>query len=91
MREVKSLDKLINNALEESNAFLEMYKSELNHYNKYLKHLENNKPLFFMKRRLVKYEQEKSDTIKNIVRCQEKINEELIIIDNLIKNQKNTK
>ncbi|MBR3660551.1 MAG: hypothetical protein IKN63_01430 [Bacilli bacterium] len=91
MREAKKIDKLINNALEESNDFLEIYKSELNHYKKHLNYLENNKPLFFMKRSLVKYEQEKTDTIKNITRCQDKINEELIIIENLIKNQKNTK
>jgi len=90
MREVKSLDILIDDALEESNSFLEIYKLELEHLEEHLKYLENHKPLSLMKKSLINYEREVCDTTKKIERCHDKINEELTLIDNLIKN-KNTR
>ena len=85
-RDFKHINLLINEAIEESNAFIEIYELELKYYKKHLRYLDENKPLQFMKRKYKAYLDNREETLNNINNCNLKIQEELKIIDELIKS-----
>ena len=89
MKKNKNIELLINNGIEESKEFLEMYKEQLKKYKSDLKFLEENKPIFFLKKKILKREEQKNELIKRIKMYEDKIKEEENILSLMINNLRN--
>ncbi len=80
----KDINILMNQALKESNEYLEMYELELKKYTNNLQEIENNK-LLYLKEDFSKYEVKKREILCNIKKYKERIEEEKRIIESLKK------
>lgn len=60
--------------------YLELLFLELKYYNKKLNILDQNKPLNFQKRKLLKYQHERKEIIDMIEKCNNKINKLMLNI-----------
>lgn len=89
MKKNKNMELLINNGIEESKEFLEMYKEQLKKYKSDLEFLEENKTFFFLKKKKVKREEQKNELIKRIKMCEDKIKDEERILSLMINNLRN--
>ncbi|MBQ8892075.1 MAG: hypothetical protein IJ068_04345 [Bacilli bacterium] len=89
LKEEKDLNFLIDEALEESKIYLDMYKDKLKHYQDDLKKLEENKDEFIDKNSLFKYESKKHDYLKAIEKYKIEIKNEKDSIDRLLNNKQN--
>lgn len=79
----KDMNILMNQALKESNEYLEMYELELKKNTENLKEIENNKLLYLDD--VFKYEVKKREILCNIKKYEESIEEEKRIIESLKK------
>jgi len=79
----KDINILMNQALKESNEYLEMYELELKKNTENLKEIENNKLLYLDD--VFKYEVKKREILSNIKKYEESIEEEKKIIESLKK------
>ena len=79
----KDMNILMNQALKESNEYLEMYELELKKNTENLKEIENNKLLYLED--IFKYEVKKREILSNIKKYEESIEEEKRIIESLKK------
>lgn len=90
---MKELDKFINYSLnreiEESNLYLNLCNIKLKYYINCLNKLENQKPLFFMKKRLKKYEKERNELLKSIEECKKSVAKEYNLITKLAESMNN--
>ena len=90
-REDDELNDLIHRAIEDCQSFIENYNLELSYYKKNLKALDDNKPLFFMKRKLRNYENKREEMLKSIATCNARIKEESEVINKLQNSLGNAK
>ena len=84
----ESLIKLnIKYAIEDSNINLRLYGIKLQYYQNLLNQLENNKPLFFQKRKLIDYENKRVEYNRKIDELSTKMEEEFNLLVNLEQNK----
>lgn len=81
MQKNDNINLLIENAINESNDYLEMYKLKLMSYKKNLNNLDNNIP---------NYEEKRNNLLVEIKKYEEKIIEEKNLIAELKKSSNNT-
>ena len=80
---LESLIKLnIKYAIEDSNINLRLYGIKLQYYQNLLNQLENNKPLFFQKRKLIDYENKRVEYNRKIDELSTKMEEEFNLLVN---------
>ncbi len=85
---LESLIKLnIKYAIEDSNINLRLYGIKLQYYQNLLNQLENNKPLFFQKRKLIDYENKRVEYNRKIDELSTKMEEEFNLLVNLEQNK----
>ena len=85
---LESLIKLnIKYAIEDSNINLRLYGIKLQYYQNLLNQLENNKPLFFQKRKLIDYENKRVEYSSKIEELSTKMEEEFNLLVNLEQNK----
>ena len=84
---LESLLKLnVKYAMEDSNINLRLYGIKLQYYQNLLNQLENNKPLFFQKRKLINYENKIVEYNNKIDELSNKMEEEFNLLVNIQKN-----
>ena len=72
--------------INDSNSLLDIYYLELKYYKSELKRIEENKPFFFQKKKLKKYEVEKKYLEDRINNCNLKIKNECDFITKIVDN-----
>lgn len=88
---LKDKDKLIEQLLElnikksikDSNTNIRLLDNRIKFYQTLLNNLENNKPLFFQKKRLIEYENKKNECNTKINELYIKVEEELKLIEKM--------
>lgn len=80
----ESLLKLnIKYAIEDSNTNMRMIDNRIKFYQTLINHLEENKPLFFQKRKLIDYNNKRNEYSKKINDLYIELNEELKLLEKL--------
>lgn len=80
----ESLLKLnIKYAIEDSNINMRMIDNRIKFYQTLINHLEENKPLFFQKRKLIDYNNKRNEYSKKINDLYVELNEELKLLEKL--------
>lgn len=80
----ESLLKLnIKYAIEDSNINMRMIDNRIKFYQILINHLEENKPLFFQKRKLIDYNNKRNEYSKKINDLYVELNEELKLLEKL--------
>lgn len=80
----ESLLKLnIKYAIEDSNTNMRMIDNRIKFYQTLINHLEENKPLFFQKRKLIDYNSKRNEYSKKINDLYIELNEELKLLEKL--------
>lgn len=70
-------------AIENSNINIKMIDNRIKFYETLISHLENDKPLFFQKKKLIEYENKKSKYKNKIAELYNQLNKEYEIIEKL--------
>lgn len=79
----------IKNSIKDSNTNIRMLDNRIKFYQTLLNNLENNKPLFFQKKRFIEYENKKKEYNAKINELYIKIEEEIRQVDMLITEKYN--
>ena len=85
----KDLNCLIDDAIEESKLYLDMYNNKLKDYKEKLKTLEENKDKFIDNYSVFKYEEERNEYLNAIEKYKAEIKHEKDSINRLLINKKN--
>ena len=82
----KLLELNIKYAFEDSNINVRMIDNRIRFYQSLINHLENNKPFFFQKKRLIEYNNKKEEYENKISQLYSQLSDEMELIEKLSVN-----
>lgn len=74
----------IKNSIKDSNTYIRLLDNRIRFYQELLDNLENNKPLFFQKKRFIEYENKKNEYNTKINELYIEIEKEVCLIEKII-------